>query len=51
MAKLYDNASHETKKMIVNSLIKRVDVYEGYKLKVEFNFDLSQFFYGLDFSA
>ena len=35
--------------MIVNCLIDRVEVFEGYKLKVKFNFHLSQFFLGLDF--
>lgn len=50
-AELYAGASHEAKKMIVNCLIKRIEVFEGYRLNVEFNFDLSQFFYGLDFSA
>ena len=48
-ADLYDSASAEARKMIVNCLIDRVDVFEGYKLKVKFNFHLSQFFYGLDF--
>ena len=50
-AALYDCASIEAKKMIVSCLIKRVEVGRDYKLNVEFNFDLSQFFYGLDFSA
>ena len=44
-------SSIEAKKMIVNCLIKRMEVGRDYKLNVEFNFDLSQFFYGLDFSA
>lgn len=39
-AELYDEASFEKKKMIVNCLIKRVEVFRGYKLKVEFNIDL-----------
>ena len=50
-AKLYESASIEAKKMIVNCPIKRVEVGRDYKLNIEFNFDLSQFFYGLDFSA
>ena len=50
-AKLYESASIEAKKMIVSCLIKRVEVGRDYKLNVDFNFDLSQFFYGLDFSA
>ena len=47
-ADLYDNASFEAKKMIVNQLIRRVDVYRGYQIHVSFNFDLSQYFEGLD---
>ena len=47
-AELYDTASFEKKKMIVNCLINRVDVYRGYKLKIDFNFDYQQFLGGLD---
>ena len=47
-AELYDDASFEKKKMIVNCLIKRVDVFRGYKLKIDFNFDFQQFLDGLD---
>ena len=45
---LYDEASFEKKKMIVNCLIKRVEVSRGYKLKVEFNIDFEQFMVGID---
>ena len=38
----------EKKKMIVNCLIKRVEVSRGYKLKVEFNIDFEQFMVGID---
>ena len=31
----------EAKKMIVNQLIRRVDVYRGYQINISFNFDLS----------
>jgi site-specific DNA recombinase len=48
-ADLYDSASTEARKMIVNCLIDRVEVFDGYKLNVKFNFHLSQFFLGLDF--
>lgn len=34
--------------MIVNCLIKRVEVSRGYKLKVEFNINFEQFMVGLD---
>ena len=47
-AELYDEASFEKKKMIVNCLIKRVEVSRGYKLKIEFNIDFQQFMVGID---
>lgn len=43
-----DIASIEAKKMIVNCLIKRVDVYRDYKLHIDFNIDFEQFSMGLD---
>ena len=46
-AEMFDECDMETKKMIVAMLIKRVDVFPGYKMKVEFNFDLEQFELGL----
>ena len=33
----------EAKKMIVSQLIRRVDVYRGYQIHVDFNFDLAQY--------
>lgn len=42
-ANMYDTASMEAKRMIVNCLIKRVDVYRDYKLHVDFKIDLEQF--------
>ena len=42
-ADMYDTASMEAKKMIVSCLIKRVDVYRGYKLHIDFNIDFTQF--------
>lgn len=47
-ADMYDTASMEAKKMIVNCLIKRVDVYRDYKLHIDFNIDFEQFSMGLD---
>lgn len=47
-AELYEEASFEKKKMIVNYLIKRVEVSRGYNLKVEFNIDFEQFMVGID---
>ena len=34
--------------MIVSSLIRRVDVYHGYKLHIEFTINFAQFDLGLD---
>ena len=42
-ADLYDSASFESKKMIVSQLIRRVEVYRGYQIHVDFNFDLAQY--------
>ena len=50
-ADMYDTASIEAKKMIVNCLIKRVDVYRDYKLHIEFNIDFEQFSMGMDITA
>lgn len=47
-AEMYDTASIEAKKMIVSSLISRVDVYRDYKLHIDFNIDFEQFIGGLD---
>ena len=47
-ADLYDTASLEAKKMIVNCLIRRVEVYRDYKLHIDFNIDFTQFSLGMD---
>lgn len=47
-SELYQSASIEAKKMIVNYLIKRIDVYRGYRVHIDFNIDFEQFKYGLD---
>ena len=47
-AELYDSASIEQKKMIVNAMITRIDVYRDYQLNIEFNFNIRQFFEGVD---
>ena len=47
-ADMYDTASMEAKKMIVNCLIKRIEVYRDYKLHIDFNIDFEQFSMGLD---
>ena len=46
-SELYDSASLEAKKMIVNAMITRIDVYNGYELNVEFNFNIRQFVEGI----
>ena len=38
----------EAKKMIVNQLIKRVDVGRNYQVNITFNFSYEQFIHGLD---
>ena len=48
MRSLYDNAPIEAKKMIVNSMIKRVDVYRNYDLNIELNMNIRQFFLGME---
>ncbi len=47
-SEIYDRAEFARKKMIVNCLINRVEVFRGYKLKIDFNFDFGQFLNGLD---
>ena len=49
-SEMFDTASQETKKMIANHLIRRVDVYRNYKLHIEFNIDYERFCSGLDVS-
>lgn len=43
---IYNSASFEAKKMIVNRMIARVDVKTDYKLHISFRFDLNRFYYG-----
>ena len=50
-ADMYDTASMEAKKMIVNCLIKRVEVYRDYKLHIDFNIDFEQFSMGMGIVA
>ena len=45
---LYDSASIEVKKMIVNSMIKRIDVYRNYDLNIELNMNFRLFFLGME---
>ena len=50
-SEMYDSASFEAKKMIVNCLINRVEVHRDYKLHIDFNIDLEQFGLGMDIPA
>lgn len=34
--------------MIVNSMIKRIDVYRNYDLNIELNMNIRQFFLGME---
>ena len=43
----YDSTSFEAKKMIVNAMIHCIDVYNEYKLNIELNFNIRQFFEGI----
>ncbi|WP_407384021.1 hypothetical protein [Ruminococcus sp.] len=45
---LYDSAPIEAKKMIVNSMIKRIDVYRDYDLNIELNMNFRRFFLGME---
>ena len=47
-AELFDSASSAAKKMIVNQLIKRVDVGRDYQVTITFHFSYQQFLDGLD---
>ena len=47
-SELYDYATIEAKKMIVNSMIKRIDVFRGYELNIELNMNIRQFFNGIE---
>lgn len=50
-SEMYDSASLEARKMIVNCLIKRIDVYRDYKLHIDFNIDFEQFSLGMDITS
>lgn len=50
-SEMYDSASLEAKKMIVNCLIRRVEVCRNYKLHIDFNIDFEQFSAGIDITA
>lgn len=43
LADLYDSAGIEAKKMVVSTMIRRIEVSRDYKIKIFFNFNLDQF--------
>lgn len=47
-SELFDSSDMAVKKMVAGYIIKRVYVYSGYQLRVEFNIDLDQFELGLE---
>ena len=47
-SEIFDDSDIEVKKMIANYIIKRVNVFEGYKLDIELNLNVQQFLNGLD---
>lgn len=50
-AQMYDTASIEAKKMIVNELLVRVEVSCDYKINAVFRLDFEQFISGLEIAA
>jgi len=50
-SEIFDGSDLETKKMIANYMIKRITVYECYKLDVEMNMNVQQFLNCLEESA
>ena len=47
-SEIFDSSDIDIKKMIAGYIIKRVDVYSGYHLHVEFNMSFAQFELGLE---
>ncbi|MBR0063913.1 MAG: hypothetical protein IJP67_07090 [Oscillospiraceae bacterium] len=47
-AELFDGASLEAKKMIVNAMCRRIELSRGNSIHIEFNFNLRRFFLGLE---
>lgn len=47
-SEMFDSSDIEVKKMIAGYLIKRVYVYEDYRLRIEFNMNFEQFNLGID---
>lgn len=45
---IFDTSHNEVKKMIASYIIKRVEVYSDYRLRIELNMSVAQFELGLD---
>ena len=50
-SEMYDSAGIEAKKMIVASLIERIDVFRDYKVRIKFSIAAEQFLRGLNIAA
>ena len=48
LSEIFDESDMEVKKMITSYIIKRVNVFEDYKLDIELNMDIQQFLSGID---
>lgn len=48
---MYDTAGFEAKRMVVNCLIGRIEVFRDYKLHIGFKIDPEQFSLGIDIPA
>ena len=45
---IFDKSEMQVKKMIAGYIIKRIDVFEDYRLHIEFNMNFAQFSLGMD---
>ena len=50
-SEIFDSSDMAVKKMIAGYLIKKISVYSGYRLHIEFNIDFEQYEHGLDITA
>ena len=47
-SEVFDQSEMQVKKMIAGYIIKRIDVFEDYRLHIEFNMNFAQFNLGMD---
>ena len=45
---MFDSSDMAVKKMVAGYIIKRLEVYSGYRLHIEFNINFEQFALGLE---